>query len=59
MFELIRDLGQVFDRMQAWLPAQPLALRLLVLAGALAALWVTWILLRVLFAALRAAFRGL
>jgi hypothetical protein len=59
MFDLIRDAGQLLDGMQAWFIAQPTILRLVVGAGALAALWVLWILLRVLWVALRAAFRGL
>ena len=59
MFDLIRDAGQLLDGMQAWFIAQPMVLRLVVGAGALAALWVLWILLRVLLVALRAAFRGL
>jgi hypothetical protein len=51
MFDLIRDAGQLLDGMQAWFIAQPTILRLVVGAGALAALWVLWILLRVLWVA--------
>jgi hypothetical protein len=59
MFDLIRDAGLLVDGVRAWFSLQPMALRLLFAAGALAALWVLWTLLRVLLVALRAAFRGL
>lgn len=44
---------------QTWFLAQPLLLQILVGAGALAVLWVLWIVLRVTLVAFRAAFRGL
>jgi len=59
MFEFVREAGQFFDALLAWIMVQPMILRLLIGAVALAVLWVIWIILRVFLLALRAAFRGL
>jgi hypothetical protein len=59
MFDLIRQAGQLLDAAHAWFLTQPLFLQILAGAGALAVLWVVWILVRVFLVALRAAFRGL
>jgi hypothetical protein len=59
MFELIHDAGTLVRTLEAWFLAQPLLLQVLVGAGALALLWVLWIVLRVFLVALRATFRGL
>ena len=59
MFERIHAAGRLLRAGQEWFLAQPLLLQILIGAGALAALWVLWILLRVILVALRAAFRGL
>jgi hypothetical protein len=59
MFELIREIGGLIDGLQAWFLAQPLPVKILTGAAAIAVLWVLWIVLRVLLVAFRAAFRGL
>jgi len=59
MFDRIRQAGQLLDGVHAWFLTQPLPMQVLAGAGALAVLWVLWILVRVLLVATRAAFRGL
>lgn len=59
MFELARDLGAVVAAGQAWLIGQPLPMQIVAGGVGLAVLWVLWIVLRVVLAALRATFRGL
>jgi len=55
-------LHQPIERLQlalAWFDVQALPVQIVVGGVVLALLWVLWILLRVILAALRAAFRGL
>jgi hypothetical protein len=59
VFELLRDLGGLIGGAQAWFVGQDLPVQILAGGAALAALWVLWIVLRVLLVAFRAAFRGL
>jgi hypothetical protein len=59
MLELIRSAADLVSRVQGWFLAQPLLLEAILIAGALAVLWVLWIVLRVIRVAFRAAFRGL
>ena len=59
MLEYIHRAVALFTTAQAWLLAQPMPTQIVVGAGALAVLWVLWIVLRVTLAAFRATFRGL
>jgi hypothetical protein len=59
MLELMRSAASVVSTVEAWFLAQPLPLQVIMAAGALAVLWVLWIVLRVILVAFRAAFRGL
>jgi hypothetical protein len=59
MLELMRSAASVVSTVDAWFLAQPLPLQVIMAAGALAVLWVLWIVLRVILVAFRAAFRGL
>jgi len=59
MFELLRDFGGALAAAQAWLLDQPLPVQVVAGGVGLAVLWVLWIILRVILAALRATFRGL
>ncbi|MGA7982454.1 MAG: hypothetical protein WCA32_19810 [Chromatiaceae bacterium] len=59
MLELMRDAADLVAAGQVWYQAQPLPLQIGVAVGALAVLWVLWILLRVILVAFRATFRGL
>jgi hypothetical protein len=59
MLELIRSAASVVSTVETWFFAQPLPLQVIMAAGALAVLWVLWIVLRVILVAFRAAFRGL
>ena len=59
MLELMRNTLQLGEGAQAWFMDLPLMMQLLAGAGAIAVLWVVWIVLRMFLAALRTAFRGL
>ena len=59
MLELFDRSSTVLGTAVDWLSAQPLPLQVAVGAICLAILWVSWILLRVVLVAFRAAFRGL
>jgi len=59
MVELLDQAAEAFQLARSWFVAQPILLQVVSGAATLAVLWVIWILLRVILAALRAAFRGL
>ena len=59
MLELFDRSSTVLGAAADWLFAQPLPLQVATGVICLAILWVSWILLRVVLVAFRAAFRGL
>ena len=59
MFELVGQSVAPYRLVWDWFLAQPLPVQVVAGAVGLAVLWVSWILVRVLLVALRAAFRGL
>ena len=59
MFELFDQSVALYRLVWDWFLAQPLPVQVVAGAVGLAVLWVSWILVRVLLVALRAAFRGL
>ena len=59
MFEGIHHSIGLFQSAWDWLVAQPPPVQVVIGAVGLAVIWVLWILLRVILAAFRGAFRGL
>ena len=59
MIEYLKQSLPAFQLARDWFLAQPLPIQVVAGAATLAVLWVSWLLLRVVLVAFRAAFRGL